>query len=210
MNKTKRLVLLIFSAVLAMSLVPPALASADGEWLKNGEEFAGEFETPYEATFYLAKYSSQYGVECTFHGTATFTGGTSQAQIDNVENSPLNGGDPPADSRCYNPWGSYECQGQPTIGEPWSLHPEASGWKLDSFGINTHIHNLLSEQYSCFYNNDLKVSSSGLFREGSFVDPIYFQDILKAETTSSLKQYETFGSLELHFPESGISFYQYP
>ena len=210
MKKTMRLILLAVTAALAMAVVVPAAASAQGQWLINGEPFEGEVETPYEATLFVARYSNWLGVECIFHGTATMAGGTSQAQIDSVDVPPYEGSDPPEDSICGNPWAGSNagCLGEPTGEElPWNLHATAAtewnrGWELDSFKLNTNMKYIPNEEVPCGYNNELKVSGSeftGTF--GLSAKPGMLYGYAHGESTSYPSSYTTGGSIEFNFPE---------
>ncbi len=159
MRKPKRLILLAISAALAIAAVSPAAASASGEWLKNGKPFAGEVEVPYTAVFRNAAgiVNNPAGVICEFHGTATVSGGGSQAQINNIEvTTPYSFKEGPwPDSVCYNP--TKECAGVPTVqGLPLSLtlvppsaeYPDPR-WKVGYFIFDTNMAGLIPGGEGC-------------------------------------------------------------
>lgn len=138
MKKSKSLVLLAVSAVLAMAFIAPAAASASGEWLQNGEPFEGKLEAPY-----IGSVTYDYGgyVSCTFEGTAVFEGGSANFKV-------ISAGQPSEWSEaeiagCVG-WGLAEgCVGEP-LGEnlPWQVTRVAASkeFHLNDFGINSQFH----------------------------------------------------------------------
>lgn len=164
MKQTKRLILLAISAVLVLGVISPAAASAHKVWALNGEvipeieEGQGGYWATYKATFTLAPNSATgFETVCEYAGPVYLYGGSANAEF----------GEPApewwdASDECRNPFGGNgNCEGTPTAGRDLLLGG-ASGWEFsEPYRLDTHMHEEEAPEEACFYNNRMKVTSSG-------------------------------------------------